>query len=121
MTFVTSHLDDVISPIHSHLSPQCVCRMRIGVTRAKALSVGGGGGRDAAKKKADLREREGKKTIDSVARRRHVGHRIASHKGRRGFSLRTPNLIQVTLTCSLSPTNRLDFTCSPPLLRFCSI
>ena len=62
--------------------------MRIGVTRAKALSIvvvgvrggGGRGGRDAARKKAALREKERKKTIDSVARRRHVGHRIASQK-----------------------------------------
>ena len=56
------------------------------MTRAKALSIvvvgvrGGGGGRDAARKKAALREKERKKTIDSVARRRHVGHRIASQK-----------------------------------------
>ena len=79
------------------------------------LGVRGGGiGRDAARKKAALREKEGKKTIDSVARRRHVGHRIASQKGRRKGVLpphSTPNLIQVTLTCSRPPTDHV-----PPVL-----
>ena len=83
-------------------------------------TLGVRGGREEESGFEREREKEGKKTIDSVARRRHVGHRIASQKGRRAEG-GSPSALHSEShpgnTHVLPPANRSCFTCSAPWAR----